>query len=114
MNKPHIFCILGATASGKTGLSIQLANYIQQKYNINVEIISLDSALVYQDMNIGTAKPNLEERNGIKHHLIDIILPTQNYNVGNFLYDIQQIIQNCLINNTIPLIVGGTMMYYHA
>jgi tRNA dimethylallyltransferase len=110
----HIFCILGPTASGKTTLSIQLAQYAKQKYNVDIEIISLDSALVYQDMNLGTAKPSLQERCGIPHHLIDILPPTHNYNVGEFLQDIDKITQDCKHRKVVPIIVGGTMLYHHA
>ncbi|MFM2344159.1 MAG: tRNA delta(2)-isopentenylpyrophosphate transferase [Pseudomonadota bacterium] len=114
----HLFCILGATASGKTALSIQLAQYAKQQYNIDIEIISLDSALVYQDMDIGTAKPTMQERCGIKHHLIDIIPPTHNYNVGEFLQDVDNITKiikdKTNHSNKLFIIVGGTMLYHHA
>ncbi len=110
----YLFCLLGPTASGKTNLSIQLAHFAKQLCNINVEIISLDSALVYQDMNIGTAKPSNEEKQGIVHHLIDILTPIQTYNVGDFLVDVDNIIQDCHSRQTLPIIVGGTMLYHHA
>ncbi len=113
MIRTNIFCILGPTASGKTALSISLAHYVKEKYNLDVEIISLDSALVYQDMNIGTAKPNLQERGGIPHHLIDILAPTHNYNAGEFLQDIDKIIDDCRTRNKLPIIAGGTMLYHH-
>jgi len=77
---------MGPTATGKTGLALQLAAYFP------VEIISVDSALVYTDMNIGTAKPSDAERAEVPHHLIDICTPTEAYSVGQFIRDAQQII----------------------
>jgi len=108
----QFFTILGPTASGKTDLSINLAKYAREKYSTEVEIISLDSALVYKYMDIGTAKPDKEQQQGIKHHLIDIINPTQNYNVGTFLQDVFNIVKNK--QKALPIIVGGTMLYYNA
>lgn len=99
--------ILGPTASGKTGLAINLA---QQGYPI--EIISLDSALVYRHMNIGTAKPTVEEREGVPHHLIDIIEPTDVFNASDFVDACLRLIQEIRQRGNVPLIVGGTMMYF--
>lgn len=102
------FVILGPTACGKTQLSLQLAE------RMPCEIISLDSALVYQEMDIGTAKPTLAERNQVKHHLIDIISPLDYYSAADFVADCNRLIVAIQNRGKIPLIVGGTMMYYQA
>ncbi len=77
----------------------------------NAEIVSIDSALVYRDMNIGTAKPSLEEQAQIPHHLIDLIDPTQTYSVARFVTDCQSAIADIQSRGRMPLLVGGTMMY---
>ncbi len=117
-----IFSLLGATCTGKTNLALKLVQYAKDKYNIQLHIISLDSALVYKHMNIGTAKPSNKELAQAPHYLIDIIEPTDTYNVGNFLQDVEDIINKISqLNNSstkniqhLPLIVGGTMLYYHS
>ena len=78
MNKPKVIVIAGPTASGKTAISIELAK------KINGEIISADSMQIYKDMNIGSAKPTLEEMDGIKHYNIDVLDPTEEFNVHYF------------------------------
>ncbi|WP_119344889.1 tRNA (adenosine(37)-N6)-dimethylallyltransferase MiaA [Facilibium subflavum] len=103
-----IFALAGATASGKTNLSIVLAK------QLNAEIISVDSALIYKKMDIGTAKPTLEEMQGIKHHLIDIVEPWQNYSVNHFLKESKACIQEIQQKGKNVLLVGGTMMYFKA
>lgn len=80
-----IYGLAGPTASGKTSLSILLAK------KINAEIISVDSSLVYKGMDIGTAKPTLQEQDGIKHHLIDIIEPTGNFSVADFISSVNKL-----------------------
>lgn len=100
--------LLGPTASGKTALALQLAN------EFPCEIISLDSALVYQEMNIGTAKPSFQERATVPHHLIDIISPLEIYSAADFVKDCVSLVQAIRHRGRIPLIVGGTMMYFHA
>lgn len=105
MNKPKIIVICGPTASGKTALSIQLAK------KINGEIISADSMQIYEDMDIGTAKPTLEEMEGIKHYLIGNVSPTIRYSVANFQKDAVQAIQEILNKGKTPIIVGGTGLY---
>lgn len=105
---PKVFALLGPTASGKTSLALALA----EKYPI--EIISLDSALVYQDMDIGTAKPNAKELATVPHHLISIISPLQSYNAAQFVSDCLRLIKEIHARSHLPVIVGGTMMYYHA
>lgn len=108
VHSPQALALLGPTASGKTALALQLAK------NFPCEIISLDSALVYRDMNIGTAKPSPQEQAIAPHHLIDIISPMQTYNAADFVRDCTRLIQEIRQRNRLPLIVGGTMMYYHA
>lgn len=105
--KPAIVLLMGPTAAGKTRLAIALAKTLQG------EIISVDSALVYRGMDIGTAKPSLEERNGIPHHLIDILDPREAYSTGQFRLDAEQLIQNISQRHRLPILVGGTMLYFN-
>ncbi|WP_165007917.1 tRNA (adenosine(37)-N6)-dimethylallyltransferase MiaA [Neisseria yangbaofengii] len=108
MNTPKAFAILGPTAGGKTDLSLKIAE------SLPVEIISLDSALVYRDMDIGTAKPTAEERAAVPHHLIDIISPLESYSAAEFVADCVRLVNEIHARGKLPLIVGGTMMYFHA
>lgn len=103
-----IFAILGSTATGKTNLAIELI----RKYPF--EIISVDSAMVYQDLDIGTAKPSAEELKQAPHHLINLCPPDQIYSVADFCRDAHLKIQEIFARNNYPLLVGGTMMYFHA
>ena len=105
MNKPKIVVICGPTASGKTALGIELAK------KIDGEIISCDSMQIYKDMTIGTAKPTKEEMQGIKHYLIDFVLPTQRYSVADYKKDATEAIKKVLEKGKIPIIVGGTGLY---
>lgn len=98
--------ILGPTASGKSALSLQLA----QLYN--VEIISLDSALVYKGMDVGTAKPSAAELAICPHHLIDICEPTESYSAASFRTDCIRLVSEIRARGALPIICGGTMMYY--
>ena len=100
--------LMGPTASGKTALALQLIN------DYPIEIISVDSALIYRDMNTGTAKPTASELSSIPHHLIDIITPVETYSVAQFLHDANQIVRNIIARGKLPVLVGGTMMYYNA
>ncbi len=100
--------ILGPTACGKTSVALNLAQWIPS------EIISMDSALVYRGMDIGTAKPTKEEMNGIPHHLIDILDPTETYSAASFATDTEILIEEIRSRNKLPLIVGGTMLYAKA
>ncbi|GGW83555.1 tRNA (adenosine(37)-N6)-dimethylallyltransferase MiaA [Alteromonas halophila] len=100
--------IMGPTASGKTQLAIALA------LAGDSEIISVDSALVYRDMDIGTAKPDKNEQAGIAHHLIDIIDPADSYSVSQFCDEATQLIGDIQARNRRPILVGGTMMYFNA
>lgn len=103
-----VVCLMAPTASGKTALAYEL--YDTGRY----ELISVDSALIYRDMNIGTAKPTAIELARYPHHLVDIIDPMQSYSVAEFVNDVARLIDRCHENGKIPLLVGGTMMYYMA
>jgi tRNA dimethylallyltransferase len=104
--KPVVF-IMGPTATGKTKLSIELAK--QHRF----EIINADSTLVYRGMDIGTAKPTLQEREGIAHHLIDIREPWEPYSAGEFCEDALRLIPEIHARGNTPCLVGGTMLYFH-
>ena len=108
MDFPKAFAVLGPTAGGKTGLALRLV----QRFPL--EIISLDSALVYRGMDIGTAKPMAEELASVPHHLIDIISPLQSYSAAEFAADCLRLCGEISARGRMPLIVGGTMMYFHA
>lgn len=104
---PAIF-LMGPTASGKTGTAVDLYS------KLPVELISVDSALVYQDMNIGTAKPDAETLAIAPHHLIDIIPPTEVYSAANFRNDALRLMADITARGKVPLLVGGTMLYFKA
>ena len=108
MDFPKAFAVLGPTAGGKTGLALRLA----QRFPL--EVISLDSALVYRGMDIGTAKPTAEGLASVPHHLIDIISPLQSYSAAEFAADCLRLCGEISARGRMPLIVGGTMMYFHA
>ena len=97
---------MGPTASGKTGVAIELAQ------RLNGEIISVDSALVYRDMNIGTAKPDAATLRGAPHHLIDLIDPTQSYSAAQFRHDALKAMSDITARGKIPILAGGTMLYF--
>ncbi len=104
----NIFCLIGPTAVGKTIISIELCKLFP------FEIISVDSALIYKYMNIGTDKPSKKILNDINHYLVNIIDPKEVYSVNNFFFDILNSIYKIIyLKNKIPLLVGGTMMYYN-
>lgn len=104
--KPLVVAIMGPTASGKTAAALAIAREIPS------EIISVDSALVYRGMDIGTAKPNAEELASVPHHLIDIIEPTEAYSVAQFRADTLRLAGEISARGKLPLLVGGTMMYF--
>lgn len=104
---PAIF-LMGPTASGKTGLAVKL------KQQFPLEIISVDSALVYRGMNIGTAKPDDETLAKAPHHLIDLISPTEAYSAASFRRDALKLMQEVYERGNVPLLVGGTMLYFSA
>lgn len=99
---------MGPTAAGKTDLALAIAK------ELPVEIISVDSALVYRGMDIGTAKPSLLERQQVPHHLIDILDPTEVYSVGQFREDALRLMTEITERQKIPLLVGGTMLYFNS
>jgi len=105
MQKPTVIVICGPTASGKTALSIELAK------KINGEIISADSMQIYKDMDIGTAKPDKEEMQGIKHYLLDFVSPDVRYSVAEYKIDATRAIDEILQKGKTPIIVGGTGLY---
>ena len=107
MNSPCIF-LMGPTASGKTDLAVSLVKHFP------CDIISVDSAMVYQGMDIGTAKPSAEILAQAPHRLIDIRDPAKTYSVGQFCQDAQVEIQAIQAAARIPLLVGGTMLYFHS
>ena len=100
--------LVGPTASGKTALALSLAQQVP------LEIISMDSALVYRGMDIGTAKPSREELQAVPHHLIDILDPSQSYSAADFAKDATRLIADILARGKTPLLVGGTMLYLKA
>ncbi|MBH36927.1 MAG: tRNA (adenosine(37)-N6)-dimethylallyltransferase MiaA [Gammaproteobacteria bacterium] len=105
-NIPAVF-ILGPTACGKTEISLELID------SFPFEIVSVDSAMVYKDMNIGTCKPSNEILKSKKHHLVDLITPKQNFDLGVFLKNLDHSIEEILSHDCVPLFVGGSMMYHH-
>jgi tRNA dimethylallyltransferase len=103
-----VIVLMGPTASGKTRLAIELA------HALNGEVISVDSALVYRGMDIGTAKPSLSEREGIPHHLIDILDPSEAYSTGRFKDDALKCIEEITRRGRLPILAGGTFLYFNA
>ena len=101
-------CLAGPTASGKTAAALAIAQVLE------VEIISVDSALVYRGMDIGTAKPTPAERARVPHHLIDILEPSQAYSAARFIGDARRLIGEISARGKLPLLVGGTMLYFKA
>lgn len=108
MTTPPIICLMGPTAAGKTALAIALAE------RLPVEIISVDSALIYRGMDIGTAKPEPHVLAQIRHHLVDILEPTEAYSAAQFRADALAAIEDILARGRIPLLTGGTMLYFRA
>lgn len=106
--KPKVIAIMGPTASGKTAAALAIAQHIP------AEIISVDSALVYREMDIGSAKPSAQELAAVPHHLINIIDPSQAYSVAQFLSDSKRLVDDITSRGKLPLLVGGTMMYFKA
>lgn len=103
-----VMILLGPTGIGKTSASILLARHL------NTEIISSDSMQIYKYMDIGTAKPTKEERESVRHHMIDIVEPWESYSTGKYIKDVHPIIENLLGKGKIPIIVGGTGLYIRA
>lgn len=112
LQAPAIF-LMGPTASGKTNLAVALYQHFLHA-PMPIELISVDSALVYQGMDIGTAKPDAATLQAAPHHLIDIIPPTQAYSAANFRNDALALMADITQRGRIPLLVGGTMLYFKA
>jgi tRNA dimethylallyltransferase len=108
MTTPTYLCLAGPTASGKTAAALAIAEALP------VEIVSVDSALVYRGMDIGTAKPSPAELARAPHHLIDLIDPAEAYSAARFVIDAQRLIAEIRARGRLPLLVGGTMLYYKA
>ena len=106
--QPVAVAIMGPTASGKTAAALHIARHLP------CEIISVDSALVYREMDIGSAKPSLTERAAVPHHLIDILEPTASYSVMQFRQDAIALVADIHARGKLPLLVGGTMLYFKA
>ncbi|STX29851.1 tRNA delta(2)-isopentenylpyrophosphate transferase [Legionella beliardensis] len=104
----NIFCLLGPTAAGKTALALELVK------RFPFEIISVDSAMIYREMNIGTAKPTQAELDISPHHLIDILDPPEAFSAADFCKEASRLSDQIINAGKIPLLVGGTMMYFHA
>jgi tRNA dimethylallyltransferase len=105
MNNKTVICILGATATGKSGLSLSLAN------RINGEVISADSMQIYRGLDIGTAKISKSQMQGITHHMLDIVAPTDNFSVAQYCTMAQACIEDIFDRCKVPMLVGGTGLY---
>lgn len=105
---PLVVCLLGPTAAGKTETALALAK------RLPVEIVSVDSVMIYNGMDIGTAKPSVEQRAQTPHHLIDIIDPWESYSAGAFSRDAEALIDAIAARENVPLLVGGTFLYFRA
>ena len=105
---PKALCLAGPTAAGKTAVALALAA------RVPLEIVSVDSALVYRGMDIGTAKPSAAEQASVPHHLIDILDPSEHYNAARFASDARRLIDEIRGRGRLPLLVGGTMLYFKA
>lgn len=103
-----VFCLMGPTASGKTALACELVRVLP------LEIISVDSAMIYRDMTIGTAKPSPEEQAAAPHHLIDMLNPPESFSAAQFCSEVNRIIADIIHRGKWPLLTGGTMMYFNA
>ena len=108
MERQPAILLMGPTASGKTGLAIELARALP------VEIVSVDSALVYREMDIGTAKPSRALRAQVPHHLVDLVDPAESYSAGRFRREALAVMEAIRARGRVPLLVGGTMMYFRA
>jgi tRNA dimethylallyltransferase len=106
--KPLVVALMGPTASGKTAAALEIARHIPS------EIISVDSALVYRGMDVGTAKPSAAERASVPHHLIDILDPSAAYSAMQFCKDTLQLVADITARGKMALLVGGTMLYFKA
>lgn len=103
----NVICVLGPTGTGKTDLACFLASKFKS------EIVSVDSVLVYKGLDIGSAKPSHETLDKFPHHLVDISEPSENYSVGDFYINIKQKLKDIIARGNMPILVGGTAMYFH-
>ena len=103
-----VLVVCGATASGKTSLAVSCAQ------KLNTQVVSADSLLVYRKLNIGTAKPDEKERGGVKHHMIDVVSPTENFSVSDYEKQALPIVEKLLSEGKTPVICGGTGFYINA
>ncbi len=108
LEHPPVILLLGPTASGKSAIALALAQAVP------LEIVSVDSALVYRGMDIGTAKPSTQERAAVPHHLIDLIEPTDSYSAARFASDARRLIAEIRARGRLPVLAGGTMLYAKA
>jgi len=108
VKRPITVCLLGPTASGKSALALPLAEAL------DAEILSVDSAQIYRGMDVGTAKPSLEERARVPHHLIDVVEPTAGYSAARFATDARRLAAEVRARRRSVLLVGGTMLYFKA
>ncbi len=108
--KPRIAAVVGCTASGKTALAVELA------LRLGGEIVSCDSMQIYRDMNIGTAKPDMTERRGVPHHLMDFVDPTdpRGYSCADYVRDARAAVEDILSRGKLPILCGGTGLYLDA
>ena len=104
----YLIAIVGPTAVGKTNLVLQLAG------QLNAEIVNVDSMQIYRYMDIGTAKPSPEEQQKIRHHLIDIVNPDEEYNVSRFIEDAERVCSEITSRKKLPILTGGTGLYLKA
>jgi tRNA dimethylallyltransferase len=108
-----ILCIVGPTGAGKTHLAMSLAEFAKSQ-GLTIELISMDSALVYRGLDIGSAKPSKAEQAAVTHHLIDILEPTEVYSAARFAKDAKRLCEEIRNRGNIPVVVGGTMLYWRA
>lgn len=106
MAKPNIICLLGPTAVGKTRIAYELAR------DFPIEIVNVDSVMIYQGLDIGSAKPSLAEQRLVANHLLDILAPDQLYSVAQFIKDVERVIGEVRGRGKVPVLVGGTMLYF--
>jgi tRNA dimethylallyltransferase len=108
-----VLCIVGPTGAGKTHLAMLLAEHAKS-IGLTIELISMDSALVYRGLDIGSAKPTAVEQASVIHHLIDILDPTEVYSAARFAKDAKRLCEEIRSRGNIPIVVGGTMLYWRA
>ncbi|MBU3636941.1 tRNA (adenosine(37)-N6)-dimethylallyltransferase MiaA [Polynucleobacter sp. es-MAR-4] len=113
LDRPPVLCIVGPTGAGKTHLAMTLAEHAKS-IGHTVELISMDSALVYRGLDIGSAKPTKAEQAAVQHHLIDILEPTESYSAARFANDAKRLCEEIRHRGHIPVVVGGTMLYWRA